>query len=734
MTIVANISSQEDQDPSSSVAMSSLEIESPRDAESQPKGATYNESIKQDEIRSKNDFATSPSESLAVPSGEAAAADEKEGAAYLQDANTITEPSTEVVLEKPLARKRITTVNLLIAILVPLALALIIALIAISHKKSSEQAIVSQSSSFDLTGQITCGCSTCTTSVLSRTTDDQGTTCLEAITNLMGRLGLDEPQACMLVGQEFPAVCGSCDASVCNRRVGNCGCPSTCTNNVLATLVTDDAGAYSCRDRMQYKMDTTGMDEGSACDFVSSEFPAVCGRGCKASECQAADVPEAQPAAQPEDKPVVQPEEVVYDAGDDDETDDEQGVMAAADDDVCPSLMWQDEFNGNAVDTANWGYQNGDGCDIGLCGWGNAEWQKYQSENAVVSDGKLTIEARNDNGVYTSARLSSKGLKDFRYGYVEASIQIPQGNGMWPAFWALSTDESYGKWPQSGEIDVMENVGREAGVVHGTIHYGDLWPNNSNTGTQIQLPNDDTFYSQYHNYAVYWEEDRIRWFLDGAQYSEKTPDDTDPHNWPFNERFYLLLNLAVGGNWPGSPDSSTVFPQQMNVDFVRIYNKPFGRLTGPTVVDQAESGVVFTLESDLSDYTYEWTVPRGATITSSNPSTSSSITVSFGRRSGYVIVVATSTKCKATKKFTMPVLVGAEYQYVAGATVTDCGCPNSCTDAILDSVTSDANGDFSCRERINWVMTNRFVVEEAACKAVYNEFPSACTCDPSNCA
>jgi beta-glucanase (GH16 family) len=279
----------------------------------------------------------------------------------------------------------------------------------------------------------------------------------------------------------------------------------------------------------------------------------------------------------------------------------------------------------------------------------------------------------------------------------------------------------------------MENVGREPDAIHGTIHYGDPWPNNSNTGKRIQLPDSEAFSSRFHNFAVFWEKDRIRWFLNGAQYSEKTPDDTDPKNWPFNNRFYLLLNVAIGGNWPGSPDSSTVFPQQMKVDYVRIYDKPYGRLVGPTVVNETQQDVQFTLESGLSDYTYKWTVPSGASITSSNPTGSSTITVAFGGQSGYVTVVATSSKCSSSKTFSMPVLVGAEYQYVPGAKVKDCGCPDTCSSSALERMASDAFGEYSCRERINWVMKNQYLVEKEACQIVYDEFPSICLCDPSNC-
>jgi beta-glucanase (GH16 family) len=291
----------------------------------------------------------------------------------------------------------------------------------------------------------------------------------------------------------------------------------------------------------------------------------------------------------------------------------------------------------------------------------------------------------------------------------------------------------YGQWPLSGEIDIMENIGREADTVHGTIHYGDAWPGNLNTGERVQLPNRDEYASAFHNYAVFWEEDRLRWLLDGTQYSQKTPDDIAPYNWPFNEKFHFVINLAIGGNWPGNPDNSTSFPQQMKIDFVRIYDKPFGRLTGPAVVNENEQDIVFELEGGLSDFTYSWSVPSDASITTSNPSSSASISVDFGTESGYVAVEATSSKCGATKTFSMPVLVGGEFLYTPGATVVDCGCPDTCTSSILDSLATDTSGAYSCRERINWVMANRYLVEKAACEAVYDEFPSECTCDPSSC-
>ena len=379
----------------------------------------------------------SPSESLAAANGggdlEADASSEdndvKNTTMTTATATDQEEPSTEVVyLEKPLSRKRLSSVTILLMILLPLAVALIIALIAVSQKHRRARTTTLAASAFDFTGQVTCGCTTCSQTALNTITQD-GTTCLQEITTLMSQLGLDEAQACMLIGQQFPTSCGACDASVCNRHVGTCGCPTTCTDSLLATLVTDDAGAYSCKDRMQFIMDTKGVDEATACNFVSDEFPQVCGSGCRASECQG--------------------QEFDYSPNDGG-----LGTAASTGSDVCPKLVWQDEFNGNAVDTSNWNYQLGDGCDIGLCGWGNSEKQTYQSDNAFIADGNLIIEARNSSSSYTSARLTSKGLLDFRFGYVESSIQIPKGNGMWPAFWALPTDQ--GELNSSGKMSYTE--------------------------------------------------------------------------------------------------------------------------------------------------------------------------------------------------------------------------------------------------------------------------------------
>ncbi|MBX2817798.1 MAG: glycoside hydrolase family 16 protein [Saprospiraceae bacterium] len=170
----------------------------------------------------------------------------------------------------------------------------------------------------------------------------------------------------------------------------------------------------------------------------------------------------------------------------------------------CPELIWADEFDGDGLNLSHWQFQNGDGCDQDLCGWGNNELQWYQSQNALVKDGKLTITARRESSGgkdYTSARIRSYNMAKWTYGRFEASIKMPTGRGMWPAFWMLSSTEPYGTWPQSGEIDVVEVVGHEPEIAHGTIHYGNLWPNNKSSGEAIAL-HTGTLADTFHRYAV----------------------------------------------------------------------------------------------------------------------------------------------------------------------------------------------------------------------------------------
>ena len=239
-------------------------------------------------------------------------------------------------------------------------------------------------------------------------------------------------------------------------------------------------------------------------------------------------------------------------------------------------LVWQDEFNGTSLDLSKWEPMIGNGCP-GICGWGNNEAQYYRAENATVGGGTLKITAKRENfggAQYTSARLRTLNKGDWTYGRFEMRAKLPFGQGIWPAFWMLPSDNVYGTWAASGEIDIMEAIGSEPGRIHGTTHFGGASPNNTYSGNSYTLPS-GTFSDDFHEFAIEWEEGEIRWYMDDLLYRTQTswwtPGAAFPA--PFNERFHLLLNLAVGGNWPGYPDASTQFPQIYEVDWVRVYQE-----------------------------------------------------------------------------------------------------------------------------------------------------------------
>ncbi|MEM8487341.1 MAG: family 16 glycosylhydrolase [Bacteroidota bacterium] len=238
-------------------------------------------------------------------------------------------------------------------------------------------------------------------------------------------------------------------------------------------------------------------------------------------------------------------------------------------------MVWSDEFDGNTLDPNKWTLQTGDGCPD-LCGWGNNELEWYTTTNHAVSNGILTIEAREEQVSgknYTSSRLRSINRGDWTYGRFEVRAKLPTGQGLWPAIWMLPTDPSiYGVWAASGEIDIMEMTGDKPNEIFGTIHYGGSWPNNVFSGTDYVLDS-GTFNDDFHVFAIEWEEGAIRWYVDDELYASRNnwSSTGGPFPAPFDVDFHLLLNVAVGGNLPGSPDASTVFPQTMMIDYVRVY-------------------------------------------------------------------------------------------------------------------------------------------------------------------
>jgi len=240
-------------------------------------------------------------------------------------------------------------------------------------------------------------------------------------------------------------------------------------------------------------------------------------------------------------------------------------------------LTWSDEFDGANLDANKWVYA------IGGNGWGNNELEYYTNrlQNVYLENGTSVIKAVKEtytgpDGVtrnYTSGRIRTQGKFSQAYGRFEARIKVPYGQGIWPALWMLGDDYETAGWPACGEIDIMENIGREPSTVHGTIH-GPGYSGGNGIGAAYSLPAGRRFADDFHLFAIEWEPGVIRWYVDDQLYKTITPANLPRGTrWVFDHPFYLLLNLAVGGNWPGIPDQSTVFPQYMLVDYVRVYKR-----------------------------------------------------------------------------------------------------------------------------------------------------------------
>jgi beta-glucanase (GH16 family) len=268
-------------------------------------------------------------------------------------------------------------------------------------------------------------------------------------------------------------------------------------------------------------------------------------------------------------------------------------------------LAWSDEFDGPAIDPAKWDFDLGNGffnydSNQWISGWGNNELQYYTREptNAFAAEGMLHIRALKESlhGCgYTSAKLRSRkrdGTELFakRFGRFEFRAKMPTGKGVWPALWMLPQEEKYGGWAASGEIDVLEARGQEPSKILGTIHFGGRWPANAHASTDYVFPNGGTI-AEFHTYAVEWDPGEIRWLVDGNEYARQTSwwssgkteknqgakpaneGELNPWPAPFDRPFYLVMNLAIGGKFLGNPDATTVFPAEMLVDYVRVYDR-----------------------------------------------------------------------------------------------------------------------------------------------------------------
>ncbi|MDX6353433.1 MAG: hypothetical protein QOF98_336, partial [Streptomyces sp.] len=297
------------------------------------------------------------------------------------------------------------------------------------------------------------------------------------------------------------------------------------------------------------------------------------------------------------------------------------------------TATFTDDFNGSAgagVDSSKWRPETGDNVN-------NAEREYYTSgtNNAALDgQGDLVITAKKENPAnyqcwygtctYTSSRLSTAQTFTQAYGHFETRMKLPRGQGMWPAFWMLGNNIGTVGWPNSGEIDVMENVGYEPSTIHGTIH-GPGYSGSAGIGAGYTLPNGQSFSDAFHTFAVDWSPNSISWSVDGIVYQTRTPADLGGNTWVFDHPFYIILNLAVGGYWPGDPDSTTTFPQQLVVDYVHVTTSDTSTGTGHAItglggkcVDAASAGTANGTAVQLYDCNgsgaQQWTVSAAGDI------------------------------------------------------------------------------------------------------------------------
>ena len=235
-------------------------------------------------------------------------------------------------------------------------------------------------------------------------------------------------------------------------------------------------------------------------------------------------------------------------------------------DDNFDTLVWEDDFNDETLNETFWNFELGDGCPD-LCGWGNNELQLYTNSNHRLENGMLIIGVQSEEQGYSSTRITTKDKKEFQYGKIEARLKVPVGAGLWPAFWALGNDIDTKGWPLCGEIDIMEYVGRRPGEVFNTLHTQSSFGNSVNTKVTT-FPNIE---DDFHVFGFKWTPASITFLLDDEPVYTYAPAVKNEETWPFNKPFYLLLNVAVGGNFGGPVGADTTFPQEYRIDYVRVY-------------------------------------------------------------------------------------------------------------------------------------------------------------------
>ncbi len=395
-------------------------------------------------------------------------------------------------------------------------------------------------------------------------------------------------------------------------------------------------------------------------------------------------------------------------------------------------LAWSDEFDGASVDPTKWTYDIGNGSG----GWGNNELQYYTSRatNVYVANGLLHIVARKEvpkyNGFdYTSAKLKTQGLFSKKYGRFEFRARLPQGQGYWPALWMMPQDSVYGGWAASGEIDVMENRGSTPTITGGTIHYGGSWPDNVYSGADYVFPGGGVA-TDFHNYMLDWDARSMRWYVDGVLYQTQISwwSAGGAYPAPFDQPFYLIMNLAVGGNYGGNPDGTTVFPGEVQVDYVRVYDYVVSWVPdAPTGLSATAGGTQVVLSwptsAGATNYNVKFSTTNGgpyttiastATTTYTNTGLANgtayyyvvSAVNSFGESSNSVQVSATTTVPSANLALNKPVTVSSvENADLSGANAVDGNATTRWSSAFSDPqwihVDLQATVNIS-RVKLNW--------------------------------
>ena len=230
-----------------------------------------------------------------------------------------------------------------------------------------------------------------------------------------------------------------------------------------------------------------------------------------------------------------------------------------------PKLIFEEQFDGTSLNDSIWNYELGDGCPN--CGWGNNERQLYTKENVAIKDGYLIIIATKDADNYHSGRITTQDKFEFQYGTIEVRAKLPIGEGVWPAIWMLGSNISEVGWPKSGEVDIMEYVGKKPHEIHSTLHTTDSHGESKNTAITTLQDIEDGF----HVYKANWTKDSIEFFIDNQLTYNFSPKNKDENTWPFNQQFYVILNMAIGGNFGGPQVDDSIFPQEFIIDYVKVF-------------------------------------------------------------------------------------------------------------------------------------------------------------------